>query len=223
MIYNLLDNRHTRKNALITIAMVGLSAVGMVYCRSRMTLVSLGVYFILAYIPNKMISNKRYIFLVLLVIVIGLAIPVVYLYLYRSGYNARVLGKNIYTGREYLWGIVLDKLAESKIIMFFGAGAHAAEGLNLHNNYLDILFNFGVIGFSIYYLFYVKIFSQCAKIIRDIEIKRGLAMFVSFFLVLGWTETTTLWAPMFVGMNLGIGMAYNKSRIYIGDFLLSDT
>ena len=182
-----------------------------------MTLVALGVYFVLAYVPEKVLNNRRYIFLVIVVIAAGVAILCIYLNLYRSGYTAIVLGKTIYTGREYLWAIVLERLGHSRMEFLLGAGARATEGLNLHNNYLGILFNFGIVGLLIYYLFYFTIFTKCSKLTQDKEIKRGLAMFVSFFLVLGWTETTTLWAPMFIGMNLGIGTAYNKAITYLNN------
>ena len=38
-------------------------------------------------------------------------------------------------------------------------------------------------------------------------------MFISFLLVLVYTETTTLWTNLFVGVNIGLGVAWQKANL----------
>lgn len=213
MVYFLFSSELDRRKKYILMSMLIMSAVGMWWCQSRMTLVVLFLYFVMTFLPKKIFNEERTKIFIVLVIILGVLFPFIYMYIYQSGYTARVLGKNIYTGREIFWKWALHLLTNSWETLVFGVGSKATENLNLHNNYLDVLFNFGIVGFSFYYGLLCKIAFKCSKYMKDETVRRGVFMFISFLLVLGYTETTTLWTNLFVGVNIGLGVAWQKANL----------
>ena len=73
-------------------------------------------------------------------------------------------------GRFAIYEIVLDAFSRSSPLnIIFGHGFYAVDntiGFGTHNDFLMILYNYGIIGFVLYILFYFELF-RCAKRLKN--------------------------------------------------------
>lgn len=152
------------------------------------------------------------------VIFIGTLIPVIYTKMYIDGINYTIpfTTKSLYTGRELIW-INYFKMADKPADWIFGLGSNVelwrGKDLNIHNNYLAIINNFGIIGFLLYYGFILK---QVDNIYKKAKInKYQSSLIIGFLCVLiyGFTEISTIWYVMFFFNFMFLGLAHNASNI----------
>ena len=208
-------------NILICIFFL-ISAWAILNCQSRGSFVTLVLFFILDnFIPKGFWKKKkRLLKMVILIIVMGVVFPYIYTTLYKTGINVSIpfTNKSLFTGREGIWNNFFINIKRSPVYLFFGLGSKVAlwEGhnLNLHNNYLAIITNFGIIGFVLYYGFFII---QINKINTNKNISHYQVSLVLGFLcvlILGFLEVTTLWHIMllFNFMFLGLARSNNNSE-----------
>ena len=73
--------------------------------------------------------------------------------MYTNNVQFELLGKSLYTGRVDIWINAENNLNNNITALLFGLGSKSNlflnHDLNLHNNYLGIIVNFGLIGFII--------------------------------------------------------------------------
>lgn len=213
MIYFLMDENKSKIKKYTFLGLIIISAFGMINCRSRMAIVSLAVYCILIILPNKILNGKSFFILAAAVIVLGTVFPIVYVILCKSGYKVGLLGKNIFTGRQLIWFKTYLAMKLNAVYPIFGIGSNIRENVNLHSNYVGVFFNFGVIGYAIYYSFILVIIKKCSVFFKNRTVKLSLLMFLCVALVMGFTETTTTWETMILPINLGLGIALQKSKM----------
>ena len=107
----------------------------------------------------------------------------------------------MYSGREAIWLNFFNIVFDNVNNFLFGLGSKAElwenHRLNLHNNYLAIFTNFGLVGFLLYYGF---LFKEILNISKNKNLKNyHLSSLLGFLSVLfyGFIEVTTFWFIMF--------------------------
>lgn len=203
----------SKRNKLFLMLLLLFSFLGMYNYESRGTTLALCSFVLLLVLPQKMFNPKRFVAFVVAVILIGTTIPFVYLNLYESGYELNIFGKSLYTGRESLWSNMFSLMKDDLLKILFGMGSQTVlweNELNVHNNYFNIIVNFGVVGYVIYYVFILSNIWRASKYINNPTVKKGLIMFICSVLVLGFTETTSLWSVIFPFAYFGLIVANSE-------------
>lgn len=217
MLWSALMDLSNRITIILFIIGLTMSLLGMYNCESRGTSFALIVYCLLILLPIKMISSKKIMILVIFIILGGTAFPFIYISLYRNGVNFEMFGKTLYTGREGIWLNMFEAMNENFTAQIFGLGSKIElwqeHSLNVHNNYFNIIVNFGIIGYILYFSFILHILYYLTKHYQDRMIYKLTMMFVSSVLILGFTETTSLWAVIFVFVFISIGVASSRVNI----------
>jgi len=133
--------------------------------------------------------------------------------LYNTGYSLEMFGKPLYTGREELWLNMFTLLKNNTVAFVFGMGSQTVlweNDLNVHNNFFNIIVNFGMIGYALYYIFILSYITKLAKYIQQKTVRKPLLMFVCAVLLLGFSETTSLWSVIFPFAYFGLIVANSK-------------
>ena len=180
------------------------SIVGIYMTECRSALIAIIVYFIFKNFPiiNNVIEKKLSIFLKL-VTIIGIIFPIIYVLLYKNGidFTIPLLQKDLYTGREYLWNIMLNALHSEPYGYIFGLGTNYVTQIgiinNYHNWYLGTFYTFGIIIFCLYFIYLI----YNINLLKNSNIKFA---FLAIF-VIGFFENVGLW---------------NTTQIYIFIFFL---
>lgn len=214
-----------KKAKLYIILIYGLSIFGMLNVQSRGSLLTLASFIILdTFVSKKLWKNGKFpkIFFIIL-LVVGLTIPYIYTKMYYAGFqfNIPLTSKTLYTGREIIWNNFYYEMSKNSINVIFGLGSDtelwSGKVLNLHNNYLGVIANFGVIGFILYYgYWFIQIqMLYRKKIFNDYQI----SLLEGFFAVLisGFFEISTLWHVMFFFNFMFLGLAMSEKNPKYGD------
>ena len=83
------------------------------------------------------------------------------------------LGGEGVSGRTEIWVTVLDRIVNSNpLTILFGHGYNAVgllsnDHLGAHNDFLEVLYDFGFIAFIAYCALYVKLFKKTIKLIKN--------------------------------------------------------
>lgn len=194
-------------------AMLVMAAIiSMVNLESRGTLMALASFCVLLFLPKKLLSGKRLLVISIILIIVGVIVPYIFLELYSRHFDLVFLNKSLYTGRERLWSTMLNLLDKAPYGWLLGAGsktdAVASMLSNVHNDYFVTIFTFGIFGF---FLYEMNIVTKLNNAIRNIETRESarywIYMFISSDIILGYTESVTHWAPLFIFAFLSLGMA----------------
>ncbi len=216
MIWSSLSDLDEKKNKIVFIIGAAFSFIGMYNCESRGTSFALLVYVLLICIPIKFISPKRIMFSVIAIIIAGTAFPFIYIALYKNSINFELFGKTLYTGREGIWLNMFEAMNDNSIAQIFGLGSKIElweeHSLNVHNNYFNIIVNFGIVGYILFFLFIITVLFKISRNYQDRKCFKLCMMFVASVLVLGYSETTSLWSVIFIFAYISIGMAYNRTN-----------
>lgn len=200
-----------------------LSLTSILQLNARGSLVTLLIYYILEFIIPKKSFEKRPNLLFhgfILVIVVGTFFPWIYTWLFNNsvGMDTSLSGKNFYSGREIIWSIFFKNMDSVKEWLF-GLGSNfeliAGEALDLHNNFLGIIGNFGVVSFIAYFIFLLKIIKS---ICESGNLKKStISMLIAFSCVFinGIFEATIYFSPVFILMFVFLGLAssFSKKRL----------
>ncbi len=163
IINHLLSMSNNNKKIMILLSILIL--VGIYNCESRSVLIFslfyLFVTFILKKMHSKESSKKKEKIIYWIIVIIGLIVPYILVTMYTNSFTSTfsLFGKNLYSGREKIWIIVLDRLSSVRNI-FLGIPTNEYYGAmftsNLHNIFLTILANYGIIYFFIYFYYLFK-------------------------------------------------------------------
>lgn len=227
-IWNLYSKSVGYKKKSLYVCAFLLSVIAMLNFRSRGTLIALLAYVILTFLPIKLYTHQNILATFCLFLLIGIMFPIVYTLLYKYwSPNLRIMGKAIFTGREAIWINMFNAFGESPSGIIFGVGSKVelweGNNLNVHNNFWNIIVNFGVVGFALYYGCIISIINKIAHKVSCPKVKNGLCMFVCASMILGITETTTLWMPISIFVMWGLSSAYREACRYKKRRIQSDT
>ena len=223
MLYTVLNSSKGRFN-VINIGVLIMSIVGMYNCRTRFMTLSSILYLFLYIFPYRFFKKKKMFLLAVIIILVGTFFPFVYLYLYRSGFKMMIYGKDIFSGREYIWNAIFQAMNENEWRYLVGLGSHVdlanLGNLNVHNLYLTLIVDFGVIGYFVYFIYILHIIFEKSEKIKSEISKNALLMFIVGSLFLGYSETSLLWSAVFliscIGLiNIDDKFLYRDKRIKI--------
>lgn len=207
-----------KKEKIWILTIFFVSILGILNVQSRGSLLALISFILFDTIVLKKIwkSKKFTLNFYIILVVIGVFIPYLYTKLYNSGFQFIIpfTNKPIYTGREAIWNNFYYEIGSNDLSLFFGLGSDAdlwsGKSLNLHNNYLAVMANFGVIGFLLYYSFWffqIKSFFK-QRVIENYQVSLLLGFFA--ILINGFFEISTLWHVMFFLNFMFLGLAFDE-------------
>lgn len=214
---------------ILMLIIYSLSIWAILNCKSRGSLLTLLVFIIWdSFIPKRWLKNKNTIITItIIIILIGLLIPYIYTRLYIQGfdYTLPFINKSLYTGREHIWSNFYYSIRLSKKNLIFGLGSKSnlwvGNSLNMHNNYLAVIANFGILGFIMYYGFWIK---QIGNIYRKKNISDyQVSLVICFICILinGYIEVSTLWMNMFFFNFISLGFASHSEKQISGEVTLN--
>lgn len=151
-----------------------------------LSLLSISIFFLFARKNVSIINNRIVIWILLLVpLIFAILYPIAALHYAQS--NLEILGKPVFSGRDYLFTEELANFFENPI---FG-DINQYQFNNSLNGYLTILFNTGICGFSIYL---VTIYTVIRSLANRIVSKSQLFAFLSIIgvYIIASTESVLL-------------------------------
>lgn len=171
IILNHLLNFFNKRKIIILIFSI-LILIGIYNCESRSVLFVSILYLIISSISKKMMKKEKYLkkekIIYWIIIIAGLLVPYILVNMYTNSYTLTfsLFGKSLYSGREKIWIVVLDELKNIKYFLF-GIPTNQYYSLmftsNLHNVFLTVLANYGIIYFLIYFNYLFKNFENIIK------------------------------------------------------------
>ena len=197
--------------------------VGLAMCDSRASMIGLfGVILLKVFFGNIVRQKRGFLMLVLCsFIVVGTVFPIVYVMIYKSGSfdNATILGKNVFTGRQYIWMNVFDYLEEHPRAYIIGTGYNTTfykafgsnEGsFNLHNAYLMLFAQFGGVIFILYMAFVLVIVYKAYNhgALFMLQEKAVWILLITFFV--GFGEVTLSFIPSLIFPGIALGVINNR-------------
>ena len=189
--------------------------------QARGSLITLFIFLVLDIAPKKIWRKKSFSLLVSVgIILIGVMFTYVYSLMFLKGVNFVIpfINKPLFTGREIIWLNFYNSITQKYTSLFFGLGSAAdlwtGHTLNLHNSYLTVITNFGIIGFIMYYAFWIRQIRNLYKLERLSEYQ--IRLFLGFLCVLfyGYIEVSILWHVMFSFNFMFLGLACNEISEY---------
>lgn len=209
---------------ILTLIIYIISSWGIFNLQSRTSLFGLVAFIIMdSILPKKIWENRRMVLLIFsLTILAGTIFPFIYVKMYTLGveYVIPFTTKSLYSGREAIWLNFINYMDDGIKNWIFGLGSRVdlwvGHDLNLHNNYLAIITNFGILGYILYYGFIIM---QINNIYKNKSFTyTNISLIIGFMcvLIIGFVEISTLFHPMFFLNFSFLGLAMNtKEEIMI--------
>lgn len=203
------------------IGLILLTFFGIYNCRSRGALLGY-IFFIILFILGKFfktLSKRRTLFIMLLVIIVfGLIVPKLYLYFYSQGIslNFGFTDKQSYTGRELIWFNFYKYMDLNNWIFGYGSNAtfFVNNELNMHNIYLSLIVNSGVIGMCIFFLYFKNLLFN-EKYTTLIFNERIIIFYFLSLLILNYFEVTLLYTPLIMLLILPLNFIdYEGGKLF---------
>lgn len=191
------------KNNLLLFIQNLSSIVIIIYCSARTALFSVFGFYILLLWKGRHKVKKIWIKLLFWVLtILGVLIPILLVLMYSNfdrimhsnlmTYSMKFFNKSVFTGREVIWGVALEKLFKSFQGLWLGIGTHALEGVfpgsNFHNSFLTIIICSGFLGFFLMMLLVYRVYKQRVEMQTSIAIRSCLAYLA--FMSIGIFEST---------------------------------
>ena len=167
------------KNKIVSLIIILLSVFAVILTSKRGVAIALVVSFILTYMIWRKFSVKAIVSTISLIVVGAILISifseqneVIQLFLQRFDST----DGDITTGRSEIWQSALDKLTNN----FFGMGTGASYAIydtGLHNIYLQLYYDHGLIGVIIYLLFFIN------NLVYAIKRKEAVAIYIQLLML----------------------------------------
>lgn len=184
--------------------------------QSRGAIVCLVIYvFFDEFFPKRFWRNKKFtLSLVLSIIIFGILFTLIYTHFYKQNINLVLpfTSKSLYTGRELIWSNYYIQIESNPLSLIWGLGSDInlfdGKSLNLHNSYLGILTNFGIVVFVVYYSFW---FFEIKRLMESSPSNFKISLLLGFVIVLiyGYFEVSMLWVVIFIYNFMFLGLANN--------------
>ena len=205
------------KSKLTRILLYVVSLCALLRTRARTPLVAFICVLSIGFLFKNAIKHSKKIALVLLisVIVMGIVFPFLYVYMFEHmniSYDTVILGKRLFTGRQYIWQNVMTYVQNHKETYLWGTGYNAtfySRGtFNLHNSYWGIFAIFGipVLLICLWYLIHsVSTMYSKRGYISDLQFV--CYQIIMLFLIISFGETImiNLSCLIYLAMAIGIG------------------
>ncbi len=167
------------------------------------------IILILKAMKKKNILNKKYIFILIGVCIVLLALS----------FSSKLSFFND-NGRYNFWAKTIGHIIHDKIILtgagigsykFLFAVKHGNAWYQAHNEYLQLLFSTGIIGFTLMFLFIKNIFTRTVKCLNDSKTFMVFLSILSVLICAGGTFVFQL-APYQFYFVVFLGILYKKTR-----------
>lgn len=211
-VFIFINNDNITEERTIFLVMIGIlfSIICTVLLSARTAMIS-GILFILFYIIlykfSKLINKK------LFFIIVGSIFIITYIYINAKNYSwytslnfysIKYFGKNIDSGRSYLW---INSLGELKNIKswLFGLGTGITPhlerymGSSFHNSFIQMLMQNGMVGLFCIVLIFYNIWNNII-LISSIRLKALFASVLFIILIYNCMETTLLQNKAILGI-----------------------
>lgn len=183
-------------------------------CRSRTSLAALFLLVLFNAILGKKIQLSKKLAYVAYwgIIMVGILLPVAYVFLWENFTlsDMSFLGKSFFTGRQYIWSNLFEYMKQHPRAIWIGTGYntdfYVMETFNLHNSYMQIFAEFGIIVLFVYFSFIFYILSRAYKSGRISKNKVNLLMMGFFLLIVGYTETILVYGLTLIFLVLSFGL-----------------
>ena len=217
IIWFIFSDYETNKKDIILLVVLIVDVVYIVsITKGRTSLLGLVFICLLILSPKKIFTKvfaKKWTALVM--VVFGLVIPIVYLHLYNLGLNLVFGGESLYTGREEVWRNLFTQLSDGGVFnCLFGIGSDAeifGNGFGAHNSYYSVIGCFGVSGFLLYGLFFIKKIEPLYYFTNDAIVRRSIMAFY-VLLILSCFEVINLISLGMFSIFLPIGLGLSRAR-----------
>lgn len=197
------DNRFFRRRHLDAV-MIGIAVLVILQFESRTSLAMLLSFIMLVYLlPDRIRKSRRWMMLLVsAVILAGCVLPFFYVWLYQSGWfgGAVIFGKELFTGRDWIWNYIFEHMKMREMGWLTGIGAHGAnitenQAINTHSIYLNVWMRFGIIGVMLYFGFFLRLVHNVYKKGTPDRFQMNSLMLAVSTLITGFFETTMHWHP----------------------------
>lgn len=213
--FSSLDNKESKKTDIIWLLIV---CFGITNCSSRSSLVALLFTFFLYYFFSDKMCKKRLgtLFVSFSIMVIGVLFPIFYVKVFKSGVlrDGEILGKNVFSGREWIWMRFFDYLKNNTSAFLFGTGYndsfYKSGSFNLHNAYLMIFAQYGIIVSLTYLIYLISIFANMYHkgAVGDLKLRMYFVVIINLFV--GATETTLSYIPLLIFPAIALALCKNR-------------
>ena len=196
-----LELMHKKVPFYVRIAINIVSLFAIYGTRSRGSLIGclfFSIYSLLS-LKIKFLRKRKTLIIVFLALVLGgLIFPKIYLNLYENNMAARfaINGKINYSGREIIWQNFYDRMNFADVIKGYGSNAdfYVGHNLNMHNVYLALMVNYGMIGLIGFFgILEYYFFKNACDTYKGSELEY-IIFFLSILLI-SYVEVTLLWPP----------------------------
>lgn len=196
---------------------------------SRTCLFALIVYYLFSLFISKgfRFGQKSAVVITILIIVGGMLFPLFYINTpqWLIGIISNITHKTFYSGRQVIWKRFFDTIANDKLALFIGPGSHMESYfgevnlgsnriayLSMHNSYLGIMLNFGLLGMILYCFFLAINLRDIFKNNNDLLTSKCLISYI-VFLIVSYAEMNLLNSYEVMAFNILLGISKN----YISD------
>lgn len=215
-----LRKKETWKIQLLRLLLVGISFYIIWECQSRGSLLAWLFYTVCVYVlPASIFRNKKKVMIIALLIAIT---GVVFTYFYVTklpGLISTFMGKSTAT-RFRLWSYFWDIIFDNDKNMLLGYGTHSELrelfGYGLHNIYIGIWHDIGLIGLVIFILFILLSLRDTFNVENNLSIAQlyfivgFLTFMVSDFFAITFTGPMVVWNYALLGLARTAKLDENK-------------
>ncbi len=198
--------------------------------RSVILMVLTAVFVYLSW--NKIIKSKsRYVIFLLLIFISVFLFMNIYINWFSNPnsitmkiqeFSQKAFGKNLYSGRQKLWINVLDKIKDNLVWGYgtgVGGGALIEAGMSVHNLYLQLLVQNGILGLGSFLILLISIWMMFWKSRIELLTRLSASFFIAsivhntFELILLQNHMSMAffqWFIFAIGISMGEEQVYSK-------------
>lgn len=205
-------NRRARFSTFFRCAKAAITLFGIVQCHSRASLIAF-VFLVVSrgFLRRHVFPSKaRTTLLVLAVIAVGAFFPFLYIFLSQKISRGTIYfdGKDIFTGREFIWMKAIDYVRQNPSSWLIGTGYNETfySSFNLHNAYWQMFALYGLPMACLYFMLILKIIRNSYKKENRGKLDEIAMLMILAYLIVGYFEVTLegpFWL-LFFGLSLGV-------------------
>lgn len=214
---------HIKKNKIIQIAYNIASLFVIEMYKSRTVLFVSLIYIICVYfLPKKIWTEKMIRIVITLVVIGGVFFPLIYINIPNSvsAYISTITHKSFYSGREIIWSRFFDSFQDiENIVIGPGGDSEYMYGTlisiqgntmsaSMHNSYLGIMLNYGIIGIVFYLIIVLKVMPVLNDEGKTKQLLVSLICGYIMCLIIAYTEVLLIYSYSVICIHLLLGMSF---------------
>lgn len=211
MLLLLSNNKRTIATIIFSVLLICLGAI----TYSKSYILSIVFVFLLYFLDRKAKVTGKVLLLFILFFIISVSLADEYLYVIQQRFGHSSNLNELTTGREELWKLHLNHIADTDTTLLIGHGIYSIQGDKAaHNTYIQLLYSFGLIGIIVDILYLIK----CFKLINKNWLTTAhigiIAIIFMLFLNLSAYTFPSMWVCLFMVFILISKRSKNYGNIY---------